>query len=161
MRPLQLFTAWHAAMVGLAYGAAPLSTAEVEFFEKRIRPVLVRQCMECHNEKKVKAGLYLDTREGVYKGGDSGPLFVAGNPDKSLLIQAIRYTDDDLQMPPKHRLTPEQVRDFEEWVRMGAPDPRDGKVPLTPSQNLDEARKHWSFQPVRDPQPPAVKTQGW
>jgi hypothetical protein len=160
MRPLQ-FSAWYAAMVGLAHGAAPLSTAEVEFFEKRIRPVLVQQCMDCHNQNKVKAGLYLDSREGVHKGGETGPLFVVGNPDKSLLIQAIRYTDDDLQMPPKHRLTPEQVRDFEEWVRMGAPDPRDGKVPLSPSQNLSETRKHWSFQPVREPQPPEVKTRGW
>ncbi|RYD66636.1 MAG: DUF1549 domain-containing protein, partial [Verrucomicrobiaceae bacterium] len=108
-------------------------------------------------------GLLLDTREAVIKGGDSGPGIVVGNPDKSLIIEAIRYLDEDLQMPPKHRLTPEQVKDLEEWVRMGLPDPRDGKVTvaLTPSENLEESRKFWSLQPVKTPAIPEVKNAGW
>ena len=84
---------------------AATDAAGVEFFEKKIRPVLVEHCYDCHSAdaKKVKGGLLLDTREGSLKGGDNGPALVPGNPDKSLLIKAVRYTDPDLQMPPKNK----------------------------------------------------------
>jgi hypothetical protein len=140
----------------------------IEFFEKRIRPVLSGKCYSCHSagSPKVKADLYLDTREGLLRGGESGPAVVPGDPEKSLLIHAIRQGDDDLDMPPKdtERLTPEQVRDFELWVKMGAPDPRAGDAAQPapkPPINFEEARKFWSFRPVQDPPLPAVKDLGW
>jgi len=140
----------------------------LDFFEKRIRPVLIAKCYKCHSAQspKVKADLYLDTREGLLKGGESGPAVVPGDAEKSLLIHAIRQGDDDLDMPPKdsERLTPEQVRDFELWVKMGAPDPRAGdaaKPAPKPPINFEEARKFWSFRPVKDPPPPALRDPRW
>ena len=97
----------------------------VEFFEKKIRPVLVSECYKCHSkEKKVKGELRLDWRGGWQKGGESGSAIIPGRVGKSLLIQAIRHADADLKMPPKKKLSAEQISDFEKWVAMGAPDPR-------------------------------------
>ncbi len=79
--------------------------AGMEFFEKKIRPILVDNCYKCHSQQsqKVKGGLLLDTREGLLKGGDTGPAIKPGDVEQSLLIKAVRYTDDDLQMPPKNK----------------------------------------------------------
>ena len=99
----------------------------VEFFEKKVRPILVDNCYKCHSREaeKLKGNLLLDTRDGLLKGGDTGPSIVPGQPDKSLLIKAVRYTDEDLQMPPKgKKLTAHQISDLETWVKIGAPDPR-------------------------------------
>ena len=100
----------------------------IEFFEKRIRPVLIKRCYPCHSftSKSVKAELFVDSREGLLRGGVSGPAVVPGKPNESLLIHAIRYESEDLGMPPKikERLSSKQVADFESWVAMGAPDPR-------------------------------------
>src|ERR1043165_5137801 len=103
----------------------PSNPEGLEFFEKKIRPVLVERCYECHSAqaKKLKGKLRLDTKVDFEKGGESGALVTAGDPDKSLIIKAIRYLDEDLQMPPKQKLPAEQVKDFEEWVRQGAPYP--------------------------------------
>jgi hypothetical protein len=151
--------------LGAVAEAKKFAPEQLDFFEEKIRPVLAEQCFKCHSTtgEKIKGGLVLDTREATIKGGDTGPGVVVGDPNKSLIIEAIRYSDEDLQMPPKHRLSPEQVKDFEEWVRMGLPDPRDGtvKVVLTPSDNLDEARKFWSLQPVKESPVPEVKDSGW
>jgi hypothetical protein len=119
-------------------------------FESKIRPILVERCYECHSaEKKQKGGLLLDTKEGMLKGGDTGPALVAGDPAKSLLITAVKWTDKDLQMPPKKQLTEEQIADLEAWVKMGAPDPRGGARTLTKiEEHLENSAKHWSFQPV-------------
>jgi mono/diheme cytochrome c family protein len=133
-----------------------------EFFETRIRPVLVEQCYRCHSEKaeKLKGGLYLDSRDGVLKGGDTGPALVPGDPEKSLLIKAIRYTDENLQMPPKgKKLSAEQIADFEAWVKMGAPDPRTKTAAQIASD--EKRKKHWAFQPVRKPELPAVTQKEW
>lgn len=140
-----------------------------EFFEKNIRPVLVERCYKCHSLKseKIKGGLLLDSRGGVLKGGDTGPAIVPGKPEKSLLVKAIRYTDPDLQMPPKKQLPPDEIQNFVLWVKMGAPDTR--KEPpksatITPAKsawNWTESKKFWSFQPVKDPVPPAVKNNQW
>src|SRR5687768_13005210 len=130
------------------------SREQLAFFESKIRPVLVERCYECHSTeaKKIKGGLVLDSREGWMKGGDTGTAVVPGDPEKSLLIQAIRYLDEDLQMPPKAKdqLSSKQVADFEEWVRMGAPDPRTQQkaVAATKSDPLREGRDFWSFKPV-------------
>src|SRR3954469_12530947 len=110
---------------GIVHADPAKSNEGIEFFENRIRPILAERCYECHSaqSRKTKGGLLLDTRDGVLKGGDSGPAVVLGAPEKSTLIRAVKYGDKDLQMPPKHRLDPEQVADLEKWVRMGAPDP--------------------------------------
>ncbi|MCI0464560.1 MAG: PSD1 and planctomycete cytochrome C domain-containing protein, partial [Gemmataceae bacterium] len=144
---------------------------QVEFFEKHVRPVLANHCYSCHSRqaKKLRGELYLDTRDGVRKGGTSGPALVPGKPDESLLIQAVRYHDKDLRMPPTGKLGPTEVADLTAWVRMGAPDPRTGAQLAKQGINLEEGRKHWSLQPLRapvgagspDPAPPAVKDSSW
>src|SRR5262249_18391309 len=112
----------------VAQQESPAPTAEqIEFFEKRVRPGLVERCYECHSEraKKLKGGLFLDTRERLLKGGDSGPSIVAGDPEKSRIVKAIRWGDENLQMPPKGKLSDEQIADLEAWIRMGAPSSAD------------------------------------
>jgi Protein of unknown function (DUF1553)/Protein of unknown function (DUF1549)/Planctomycete cytochrome C len=138
------------------------TTEGQEFFEKNIRPVLVNSCYECHSAtaKKLKGGLHLDTRKGVIEGGDSGPVLVRGDPDQSLLIKAIRYTDPDLQMPPKKKkLPPEVIENFVAWVKMGAPDPRGEPAQAAGAKAARE--KHWAFQPVKRPPLPKVTRADW
>ena len=93
-----------------------------EFFESRVRPVLAEHCYRCHSAKaeKVKAGLLVDSREGLLKGGESGPVLVPGQPEQSRLIEAVRYASPDLQMPPRSRLSDEQVADLVRWVESGS-----------------------------------------
>jgi len=151
------------ALASVAAQAAN-DAAGVEFFEKKIRPVLIENCYKCHStaENKSKGSLFLDTREATLKGGDTGPAIVPGDAEKSLLIKAIRYTDADLQMPPKDKkLSAAQIADLEAWVKMGAPDPRTNGAKVVASVVTDEARRHWAYQPVRSPAPPAVKNRAW
>jgi cytochrome c553 len=138
--------------------------AGIEFFEKKIRPVLADHCYKCHSAQaeKLKGGLKLDTRADVLKGGDTGPAIVPGQPEQSLLIKAVRYADENLQMPPKDKkLSAEQIADLEAWVKMGAPDPRTSGAKVATSVVTDEAKKHWAYQPVRAPAPPKVKKTKW
>ena len=95
----------------------------IAFFEQKIRPVLAEKCYACHSArvKKPKANLYLDSRPGLLRGGDQGPALVAGDPDRSILIRAIRHSDGKLRMPPKGKLADRIIRDFEQWIRRGAP----------------------------------------
>ena len=155
--------------------AAALPPEQIEFFETTIRPILVESCYKCHSEAegKSKGSLTLDTRDALLKGGATGPALVAGDPDKSLLIQAVRYTDEDLQMPPAKtaadgsvtggKLSSEKIAALETWIRLGAPDPRTG--PVTPAAlDMARARQHWAFQPlpkIPDPSPqiPDPKSQ--
>src|SRR5207247_3541400 len=130
-------------LVGVSAQAASPDSAGIEFFEKKIRPIFVENCYKCHSKEaeKLKGGLLLDTREGVLKGGDNGPAIVPGQPDKSLLIKAVRYTNSDLQMPPKNKkLSAEQIADLETWVKIGAPDPR-GNLPVAKGA---AAKDHWA-----------------
>jgi len=125
-----------------------LDPAGVEFFETRIRPVLAEFCYECHSAEssKLKAGLRVDDREGLLKGGDSGPALVPGHPEQSLLLKAMRHADPDLTMPPKKdRLAEAVLADFETWIRMGAPDPRTGGSAAASAPAWTE---HWAFQPI-------------
>jgi hypothetical protein len=134
----------------------------LEFFESKIRPLLVENCYQCHSAQaeRLKGGLLLDTKDGVLKGGDSGPALVPGDPDKSLLIKAVRYTSDDLKMPPKNKkLSAEQIADLEAWVKMGAPDPRTGAPASGKAAGAE--KKHWAFQPIKSPAIPAVKNSRW
>ncbi len=151
-------------------GATPEQHAtpeQIEFFERRIRPLLAAHCYECHSHKadKVKGELHLDTRAGVRQGGESGPAIVPGKPDESLLIKAVRYTDKDFKMPPKAKLSQAEIDDLVTWVKMGAPDPREGKVASAPAKlptiDLEQGKKFWSFQAVRGHEPPAVKDAAW
>ncbi|HYE99830.1 MAG TPA: PSD1 and planctomycete cytochrome C domain-containing protein, partial [Planctomycetota bacterium] len=137
----------------------------LELFEKRVRPVLAERCFECHSagSKKVKGELRLDTVAHLVKGGPGGPLFVKGDPDKSLLVQVVRWATEDLRMPPKKRLADEEVRGIEEWVRHGAVLPADVAPPPAPKTSLDlaKARQFWSLRPLADPPLPAVRDAAW
>ena len=148
---------------GVARASGPASPG-VDFFEKRIRPVLADRCYRCHSTRaeKLKGNLLLDSREGVLKGGKDGKVLIPGEPDKSRIIEAIRYTDPDLQMPPKNPLTKEQVADFEKWIKMGAPDPRAEPIsapPVIPAAPYDyeKEKQFWSFEPVKDVAVPKVE----
>jgi mono/diheme cytochrome c family protein len=152
-----------AAAVFLAGGQA-LAAAEpakpareaAEFFEKKVRPVLVENCFTCHGPKKQQGGLRLDGRLAAFKGGDNGPVLIPGKPEESVLIKAIRH-DGELKMPPKSKLAAGQVEALTEWVRMGAPWPDEetaGKAKLT---TADARERHWSFRPVQQAEVPAVK----
>jgi cytochrome c553 len=145
--------------------APPISAADRQFFESRIRPVLVENCYKCHSREadKVRGGLMLDTREAILHGGNSGPALVSGKPDESMLIQAIRYQDEDLQMPPKgDKLTDQQIADLTEWVRRGAPDPRTIQtVGASGVKYGGVGRQHWAFQPVKKPAVPTVQNTAW
>jgi hypothetical protein len=145
-----------------------LSREEIEFFEKKIRPVLADNCYGCHSAqaKKLMGGLLLDSREAMLKGGASGqPALIPGDPENSLLIKAIRYTGSKPQMPPAGRLPDQVIKDFEQWVKMGAPDPRKSQTAAASTDwqpyDFNEAKKFWSFQPIKDSPPPQVKNVAW
>lgn len=143
-----------------------LATEELAFFEREVRPLLVKHCYECHSEEadKRKGGLWLDRRSGWELGGDAGPAIVPGDPDKSLFIHTIRYGDPDLQMPPKSRLGSEEIAVLVKWVALGAPDPRDAvNRPGVRKEPIDyaAARKEWAFRPVVKPAVPTPSGAGW
>jgi hypothetical protein len=155
---------------GWVAAAEKPDAAGLDFFEKKIRPVLAEKCYKCHSAdaEKIKGGLVLDTREGSRQGGDSGPAVVPGNLKDSLLIEAIRYENKDFAMPPKKsggKLPEEVIKDFEKWIGMGAPDPRDGKPAkaLTQQKQNDygEARNWWAWQTPHDTKAPAPKDAAW
>jgi hypothetical protein len=151
-----------ALTIGVAVAGPPAD--QIEFYENNIRPLFADNCYLCHSEKaqKIKGGLRLDSPEALVKGGNSGSAIVPGNPEASLLIKAVRYTDPDLHMPPKDKkLAQNQIALLENWVKMGAPLPTSasgtGKV-----TDVAKARaRHWAFQPVQKPAPPAVKHARW
>ena len=170
-RPAKLLSATLLLPFGLAalrVSAATPDASGIEFFEKKIRPVLAEHCYECHSHqaKKLKAEFHLDSREGLLQGGESGVAVVLGEPDRSRLIQAVRYSNPDLQMPPKKKLTDAAIANLVEWIKMGAPWPADSKPKIAES-NRDDAeaerrkRAHWAWQPIRDSNPPAVKNTDW
>ena len=151
-----------ASFPGLRSFAAEPTPAQVQFFESRIRPVLAENCYKCHSTQaeKIKGGLLLDSRDSVLKGGDTGPAIVPGDPEHSLLVKAVRYTDPDLQMPPKGNKLPDNViADLTVWIKMGAPDPRDA----TAAQKAwaDSGKTHWAWQPLKKPGVPEVKDSTW
>ncbi len=138
-----------------------------DFFEKKIRPVLAANCYACHSSK-MKApmgGLVLDTKSGLLKGGDSGPVIVSGKPAESLLLRALRYNDPVLKMPPTNKLADTVIADFEQWIAAGAPDPRTETVSTitAPKRGIDfeKGRQWWAFQPVREQAAPTVQQTAW
>lgn len=134
-----------------AFPQSKPSAADVEFFENKIRPVLVEQCYQCHGEKKQSGGLRLDTKEALHKGGENGAPIVPGKASESLLIRAIKR-EGELKMPPKSPLPPAVVADFAKWIDGGAVDPRDAVAKS--AIDWKKAREFWSFKPVVKPIPP-------
>jgi mono/diheme cytochrome c family protein len=133
-------------LASFAADPAPKPTAgQVEFFETSVRPILVEQCVNCHGPKKQRAGLRLDTAEGLKKGADDGPVVVAGDPDKSKLILSVRRKGD-YAMPPDKPLSAEQVAVLETWVKTGAAFPA-----AAPATTTIDPKKHWAFQPISEP----------
>ncbi len=141
------------------------SPAQVEFFEKSVRPVLANQCQNCHNADKQKGGLRLDSRAAILRGGDSGPAAVAGKPEVSLLIKAVHYKEE-LRMPPKNQLKAEEIQVLATWIKQGLPWPATAEVraPIVAGpqfQITEKDRSFWSFQPIRNPPVPAVREASW
>ena len=140
--------------------AAEPTGADAEFFEKEVRPLLAEKCGGCHGEAKPKGNLKLTSRAEVLRGGDNGAAIVPGKPDESLLIKAVRYQDEP-RMPPKGKLTDKQIEVLEKWVKIGAPWPGAKAAPAAPDGRFvltDKHRQFWSFQPVRSPAVPEVRT---
>ncbi|MFO0881617.1 MAG: PSD1 and planctomycete cytochrome C domain-containing protein [Gemmataceae bacterium] len=150
----------------LLFGAAcPAAAPEDQlFFEKSVRPLLHKHCLNCHSReaKKSRGGLLLDSRAAVLAGGDSGPAVVPGQPAKSLLIQSVRYAHATLAMPPAGKLGAREVAVLEEWVTRGVPypGPNQGTV-ARGGIDLAAGRKFWSFQPLSSAPPPAVRQGNW
>jgi len=144
----------------------PAADAEaMEFFELRIRPLLVKKCYECHSSAAdpVEGNLSLDTRDGWVRGGDRGPAIVPGKPDESLLMKVVLYQNPDLSMPPDNRLSRGEQEQLRRWIKMGAPDPRTDRPNGGPTQAIhwETAQRFWSFRKIIQPEPPAVMNSSW
>lgn len=163
---------WCLRVVCAVLAVTPVAMADelsrgVEFFEKRVRPVLVEHCYRCHSAEaeKIKGQLRVDGREMLLKGGEIGPAIVLGVPEKSRLIEAVEYRNEDLEMPPKGKLSDRQIEDLRAWVKMGAPWPEEkARVADSTEPHVDYARlkrEHWAYQPVVKPAAPAVSDRSW
>lgn len=142
MRQELAIGAW--LMLATVGKAEPPERAAEEFFESKVRPVMVEKCYSCHGEKKQSGGLRLDSRDTIVKGGDTGPALVTGKPNDSLMIHAVKRTGE-LKMPPKEELSAEQIAALEKWIQDGAVWPK--SVESKPA--IDLAKTHWAFQPVK------------
>ncbi len=168
-KPLSALICTIAICLSWPINAEDLDAGAVDFFESKVRPLLVAHCYECHSEEASKAenlqgGLRLDNRAGVQQGGESGPIVVPGKPNESVLIRSIRYADKALQMPPKEPLSADQVAILEKWVTMGAPDPREGSATVATAKHgidFNEGRKLWAFQPPVKHATPNVTNSSW
>ena len=161
----------------IATTIAAAQSSEIEFFEKKIRPVLVEQCYACHSAKieTPMGGLRLDSREGVRQGGASGPAIMPGVPAQSLLLKALSYTDMNLKMPPTGKLPDRVIADFAKWIADGAADPRTGEVSESagpprkneksektgPGTSIEDGRRWWSFQPLSEHPAPQTSQSDW
>lgn len=168
---------WTWCLVSWASLALPVARAQespvrssippekLEFFEAKVRPILVQRCYECHSGDQTNGGLRLDYREGLIKGGDSGPAIESGEPQGSLLLRAIGYQNADLQMPPSGKLDASEIEILEKWVAQGAPDPREG-LPTKSSDkprgmSIQEGKQFWSMMPLNPVTVPAVGDSDW
>src|SRR5262245_4839269 len=146
--------------VSTARAADPVPDAKkVEFFETKIRPVLVEQCLKCHSEEaakqnKLRGGLKLDTKAGLLAGGDTGAAMVAGKPDSGTLLKSLKY-EGDFQMPPKGKLPEAVIKDFETWIADGAVDPRTGDIAKASTIDIEKGKQFWSFVAPKEPSVPS------
>ena len=149
---------------GSAWAADPaIERQRLDFFESKIRPVLVKHCYECHaaDSKKLGGGLLVDSRKSLLAGGESGPAVVPGDLEESLLISALKQVD--FEMPPKGKLPAAVIADFEKWIQDGAIDPRRAtdQVVKPKSIDIEAGRKHWAYQPLKAPAIPKTKNTSW
>ena len=149
--------------IALFISVPGLAQTDVEFFEARIRPLLVTHCLKCHGEQKQEADLRLDTAEQWQKGGLSGAVIIPGEPENSLLLRAVQKTDPDLKMPPgDEQLSAQEISDLEQWIKRGAVDPREPSDAPSEKLTLAQAANFWSFQPVARPMVPTRQaTDSW
>ena len=145
---------------GLPMASLAGSPADFEAFEKEIRPLLVENCLKCHGGEKQKGGLRLDSRNAMLDGGESGAAIVAGRPAESLLIAAVRR-ETELKMPPAGKLSAQQVDALQRWIASGAPWPENRPLSSGADGLADSRAKHWAFQPIGDPKPPALSDPSW
>ena len=143
--------------------AAAQDAAGLDFFEKNIRPLLSQRCYSCHSSKTVaSSGLRLDTKQAIQRGGHRGPALIANDPAGSLLFRAVSYSDPDLRMPPQGKLNETEISLLEQWIALGAPDPREETVSApAASASLERRRRHWAFQPFRKYPSPPVRNPAW
>ena len=157
---------WLASSIAIAdEPVGNLTDLQIAAFEKKIRPLLHKHCFNCHatDAKTIQAGLILNSRQGLHRGGDSGPVVVPGEPKASLLITAIEYNNDELQMPPKGKLSSSEIATLHQWVKQGAPFPETPNKTLRQPRQIDfsQGRQFWSFQPVIEQKLPTVKNSSW
>jgi hypothetical protein len=146
-------------VIVLLLTVAGTCAADVEFFEKKIRPLLAEKCYSCHSSKSKTpmGGLRLDTMNAILKGGDTGPAVKPGDKE-SLLLRAVSYRNLNLKMPPGGKLSEEEIDDLNRWVEMGAPGPKDEATPSARPRtawDMQKGRNHWAFQPLRASDPNA------
>lgn len=155
-------------LAGCLFGGAVSANDDItqagktEFFEKRVRPLLIEHCYECHATEEQAGGLRLDSAAGWKAGGETGPTIIPGRPAESLLLGAIQYNDPVLQMPPRGKLSDPEVQVFKKWIAAGAVDPRDSQpaiVKPNTGMSIDDGRKFWSMKSVVKPELPAVNNQ--
>ena len=164
-----LFGRLYLLLVFLLTLSAGLAEQRTDFFEKKIRPVLSMSCYECHSakSKSLKAGLLLDRKAGWVRGGKNGAVIHPGKPDESILMNALKYDNHELQMPPSGKLSETVLADFEKWISMGAPDPRNSSMEEVfavgglKAKSLKEGREFWAFKPIKLPLVPAVQKGEW
>ena len=137
------------------------SAADIDFFEKKVRPLLVDKCLECHGAKpdNVQGGLRLTSRAEILRGGDTGPAAVPGKPEKSLLVECINY--EEYEMPPDEQMSAEEIAIFVKWIEKGLPDPRKPSGQKSNSYDPEKAKNHWAFQPRKTPKRPTVNNASW
>ncbi len=142
-------------------GEVSITAAELDFFEAKIRPALVNHCYTCHSvgAGEPKGGLRLDTAAGLLAGGGSGPAVVAGKPNESLLVEALRY--ESFEMPPQGKLPDDVIADFVHWIEMGVPDPRKETSEIAPATPAAETGGFWSFQPPLEAEVPEPADSLW
>ncbi len=150
--------------IGMLALASARAGDDMAFFESKVLPLLQSRCYECHShEKKIKGGLALDLKLGWQTGGDNGPAIVPGDVAKSHVIEAVRYTNPEMEMPPKGKMTAGEIEIFEKWVAMGAPDSRVKQTTAKSARVIDfeEGKKFWAFRPVSGEAAPAVQQTNW
>lgn len=169
MKLRAILVAWWLISSPAAFAAEPApqrkaDDAAIEFYEKRVRPILAANCYECHGDDEQEAGLSTTSVAALLRGGDQGPAIVPGDPAASLLIQGIRYDDADFKMPPKAKLSNDQIQVLTQWVKDGAlgPDESQQRIAgVNKKFNLAERAKHWCFQPLQETAPSVVRDAAW
>jgi len=171
----RILMAFLSALPAVVVGAENFAEADIRFFEKEVRPLLNEHCIRCHGGKdgkgkvKIKSGLQLISRKGIALGGDRGSAYDASEPEKSLLLHALSYEDEDLSMPPKEQLDEHSREVFKDWVERGMPWSPEDADRLVEGETEDHAittvnahsKNYWSYKPMKLPVVPVVDSKEW